>query len=145
MKPIKDTPRSLVRIGFDGTVTKTFRGFLAEDRFANEMRVLQFLEQKGCPFVPRLKGYDAESLHLITTNVGQRVERMSREGLDRLFAELETYGVRHEDVAVRNVTMNLRLKRFCVIDFEFARILEPGHPEPPPAPPPDGYPTKNRG
>jgi tRNA A-37 threonylcarbamoyl transferase component Bud32 len=39
---------------------------------------------------------------------------------------LENYGVRHGDPFVRNVTYNTQLGRFCIIDFEFATILETG-------------------
>ena len=50
---------------------------------------------------------------------------MSTEKQAKLFSELESYGVRHDDAAIRNVTYNPRLGRFCIIDFEFATILEP--------------------
>ena len=40
-----------------------------------------------------------------------------------LFAELEGFGVRHDDPDVRNVTYRQSDGRFCVIDFEFATIL----------------------
>jgi hypothetical protein len=32
---------------------------------------------------------------------------------------------------VRNITYNAQMGRFCVIDFEFATILEPGYPPSP--------------
>jgi predicted Ser/Thr protein kinase len=144
MREIKDTARSLVRIGYDGAVHKTFRGDMARERFENEVRVLRFLESRQCPFVPRLIDCDEEGLRLSTTNAGQRVDRVTQEALDSVFGELEGYGVRHQDQAARNLTYNPRLSRFCVIDFEFALILEPGHPEPPPAPPPDPCPLVNR-
>src|SRR5271170_48752 len=54
MEQVKDTLRATVRITYDGKVHKTFRGPKAEERFANEVRVLRFLEKQGCPFVPRL-------------------------------------------------------------------------------------------
>ena len=43
-----------------------------------------------------------------------------------LFAELETYGVRHEDRELRNITYRIADGRFCIIDFEFATILDDG-------------------
>ena len=43
-----------------------------------------------------------------------------------LFAELETYGVRHEDRDLRNITYRNSDGRFCIIDFEFATLLEGG-------------------
>ena len=42
---------------------------------------------------------------------------------DEIFAELEKYGVRHDDPDIRNVTYRAQDGRFCVIDFEFATIL----------------------
>ena len=44
MQQVKDTLRATVRIGYDGKVYKTFRGPMAEERFANEVRVLRHLE-----------------------------------------------------------------------------------------------------
>jgi hypothetical protein len=42
-----------------------------------------------------------------------------------LFAELEPYGVRHDDADIRNVTYRQADGRFCLIDFEVATIWEP--------------------
>jgi hypothetical protein len=46
-----------------------------------------------------------------------------------LFAELEQFGVRHEDRELRNITYRISDGRFCVIDFEFATLLD-GSPNP---------------
>jgi hypothetical protein len=46
--------------------------------------------------------------------------------MKELYAELETYGVRHEDPFMRNVTYRPQDGRFCLIDFEFATMLETG-------------------
>jgi tRNA A-37 threonylcarbamoyl transferase component Bud32 len=136
MKQVKDTVRATVRLGYDGRVFKTFRGHIAKERFENECRVLRYLEEKGCDFVPRLLDSDAETLSIVTTNVGAKVDRLTEARRAELFAELEHYGVRHDDPALRNVTYDNRAGRFCIIDFEFATILE--HPElAPPPPPPD--------
>jgi hypothetical protein len=43
-----------------------------------------------------------------------------------VFAELEQFGVRHEDRELRNITYRVDDGRFCVIDFEFATILDRG-------------------
>lgn len=138
MREAKNTVRALVRIGFDGRVHKIFRGHMARERFENEVRVLKYLDQKGCNFVPRVLEFDPEQLLLVTSNCGQRVERLGEERRKELFAELETYGVRHDDPALRNVTYRATDGRFCLIDFEFATILE--HPElAPPPPPPDAW------
>jgi predicted Ser/Thr protein kinase len=110
-------------------VHKQFRGPKAEERFANELRVLQYLEKRGCPFVPRLVDHDSESLKIVTTSCGTRVDHLDEERRKELFDELEKYGVRHDDAEVRNVTYRQSDGRFCLIDFEFATILEPdlGH------------------
>lgn len=133
MQEAKDTQRALVRIGYDGRVHKYFRGPKAEERFANEVRVLRYLERRDCPFVPRVLEHDPEKLYLITSNCGRRVEHISDEKLAHLFAELEGYGVRHDDPYLRNVTYRQSDGRFCIIDFEFATILEPD-PTVPPSP-----------
>lgn len=126
MHEVKDTPRALVRIGFDGRVYKTFRGHRARERFENEVRVLRFLEEKGCDFVPRLLESDPETLHLVTTNCGTRVEHLTEDRMGELYAELERFGVRHEDRFMRNITYRRTDGRFCIIDFEFATLLDSG-------------------
>jgi tRNA A-37 threonylcarbamoyl transferase component Bud32 len=126
MHEMKDTPRALVRISFDGRVHKTFRGHLAKERFEQEVRVLQHLEKRGCPFVPRLLESDPAQLKIITTNCGSRVDQLNPERQRELFDELEPYGVRHEDRELRNITYRNSDGRFCVIDFEFATLLEGG-------------------
>ncbi len=124
MHNIKDTARATVRIGYDGRVYKTFRGHQARERFSHEVRVLQYLEERGCPFVPRLIEIDPENLKIVTTNCGARVQHLNPERLKELFAELEQYGVRHEDAFLRNVTYRASDGRFCLIDFEFATLLD---------------------
>lgn len=44
MLEAKNTQRAVVRIGYDGSVHKLFRGPNALDRFENECRVLLYLE-----------------------------------------------------------------------------------------------------
>ena len=124
MHEVKDTPRAIVRIGFDGRVHKTFRGHLAAERFANEVRVLGHLETRGCDFVPRLLESDPVALKIITTNCGSIVDQLNPGRMKELFAELENYGVRHDDAFMRNVTYRATDGRFCLIDFEFATILD---------------------
>ena len=123
MREVKDTLRSLVRIGYDGRVSKTFRGPNATGRFENEVRVLRHLEERGCTFVPRLLETDAEQLRIVTTNCGARVEHLDEARRAEIFAELEKYGVRHDDAETRNITYRQSDGRFCVIDFEFATLL----------------------
>jgi tRNA A-37 threonylcarbamoyl transferase component Bud32 len=124
MHEMKDTPRALVRISFDGRVHKTFRGHLARERFEQEVRVLKRLEERGCGFVPRLLESDPEQLKIITTNCGTRVDQINPERQRELFSELEAFGVRHEDRELRNITYRTSDGRFCIIDFEFATLLD---------------------
>lgn len=124
MRDTKDTARALVRIGFDGRVHKTFRGHHAKERFENEVRVLKYLEKRGCPFVPRLLEIEPENLKMVTSNCGSRVDHLSEERMKELYAELEEYGVRHEDPFMRNVTYRAGDGRFCLIDFEFATLID---------------------
>ena len=126
MQEIKDTRRALVRIGYDGRVHKTFRGHQAKERFEHEVRVLRHLEARGCTFVPRLLEVDPEQMKIVTTNCGRLVDRLDPERQKELFAALEPFGVRHEDRELRNITYRLSDGRFCIIDFEFATLLD-GH------------------
>jgi serine/threonine protein phosphatase PrpC len=124
MREEKNTRRSMVHIGFDGRVHKVFRGPKASERFATEVRVLRYLEESGCDFVPRLLHADPDRLKIITTNCGSKVDLLSEFRTAKLFEELESYGVRHEDPFLRNVTYRASDGRFCIIDFEFATILD---------------------
>jgi hypothetical protein len=126
MLDVKDTPRATVRLTFDGRVIKTFRGPKADERFANEVRVLRHLEARGCPFVPRLLEADPSQLKMVTTNCGSRVEHLDEARTRELFDELLKYGVRHDDPEMRNVTYRNSDGRFCLVDFEFASILPDG-------------------
>jgi hypothetical protein len=123
MHKVKDTLRATVRISYDGRVHKTFRGPKAEERFANEVRVLRHLEQRNCPFVPRLLEAHPEERRIVTTSCGSRVQHLDEERTRELFDELLDYGVRHDDPDMRNVTYRQSDGRFCLIDFEFATIL----------------------
>ncbi len=129
MLKVKDTLRATVNLTFDGRVIKVFHGPNAPERFANEVRVLRHLEARGCYFVPRVLEADPERLRLVTTNCGGRVEHLDEKRRAEIFAELEQYGVRHDDPDVRNVTYRNSDGRFCIIDFELATLL----PAPPPA------------
>ncbi len=123
MPIVKDTLRSTVRVGYDGRVYKQFRGPKADARFANEVKVLRYLEGRACPFVPRLLEADAGQLKIVTTNCGSRVEHLDEARTRELFAQLLPYGVQHDDAEMRNVTYRTQDGRFCLIDFEFATLL----------------------
>jgi len=123
MLKVKDTLRATVNLTFDGRVIKTYHGSNALARFNQEVKVLRHLEARGCGFVPRLLEADPEKIRIITTNCGTRVEHLDAQRTKELFAELEPFGVRHDDPDMRNVTYRQSDGRFCVIDFEFASIL----------------------
>ncbi|MBI1178680.1 serine/threonine protein phosphatase [bacterium] len=124
MLKVKDTLRATVHLTFDGRVIKAYHGPDAKKRFDNEVRILRHLEEKGCNFVPRLLEADPAKLRITTTNCGSRVEHIDNERVKSLFAELEPFGVRHDDPESRNVTYRQSDGRFCVIDFEFASLLD---------------------
>lgn len=141
MQEMKDTRRALVRIGYDGRVHKTFRGHQARERYENELRVLRYLEGRGCGHVPRVIETFPEEPRLVTSSCGQRVEHIPEARVQELFAELERdYSVRHEDAYARNITYSPQAGHFCIIDFEFATILDPAAPPGPvlDLPTPDG-------
>ncbi len=124
MLEAKKTQRAIVRIGYDGRVYKQFQGPEAQSRFDNECKTLLYLEHRKCPFVPRLISSDPERLEIVTSNCGARVEHMGEERIKEIFGELESYGVRHDDPFLRNITYRATDGRFCVIDFEFSTILD---------------------
>jgi tRNA A-37 threonylcarbamoyl transferase component Bud32 len=123
MLQVKDTLRATVQASFDGRVFKIYHGPDAAERFKKEVRVLRHLEARGCGFVPRLLETDPAIPRITTTNCGTRVEHLDPERTRELFTELESYGVRHDDPDIRNVTYRQSDGRFCVVDFELATIL----------------------
>ncbi|MEN9674203.1 MAG: hypothetical protein RIS76_99 [Verrucomicrobiota bacterium] len=131
MLKVKDTLRATVHLTFDGRVIKKYHGANAAERFTTEVRILRYLEERKCPFVPRLLEADEALTRIITTNCGGRVEHLDAARAKELFAELETFGVRHDDPDIRNVTYRQSDGRFCVIDFEFATLLPSATPHSP--------------
>ena len=129
MLKVKDTLRATVHLTFDGRVIKIYHGPNAHERFTNEVKILRHLAARDCPFVPRLLEADEAQLRIVTTNCGSRVEHLDPARTQELFADLEQFGVRHDDPEMRNVAYRQSDGRFCLIDFEFAAIL-PGS-EPP--------------
>jgi tRNA A-37 threonylcarbamoyl transferase component Bud32 len=123
MLKVKDTLRATVNLSFDGRVFKNYHGADAQKRFDNEVCVLRHLEARGCNFVPRLLEADENKLKIVTTNCGGRVDHLDEKRMKELYAELEPFGVRHDDPEMRNVTYRQSDGRFCLIDFEFATIL----------------------
>jgi len=134
LEPLKDGIRSHVRIDFYGNVHKRLRGTAAAERYATEVKVLKVLEQRGCPYVPRLLEEHPEENYFVSTNCGRPADQISKKKADSLYAALERdFGIRHLDAEPRNITYSDKLGRFCIIDFELAEILPA--PTPPPGPP----------
>lgn len=127
MLQVKDTLRATVHLTFDGRVVKVYHGPNARERFDNEVKVLRHLEERGCNFTPRLLEADPERCRVVTTNCGSRVQHLDSRRTAEIFAELEQFGVRHDDPDIRNVTYRRQDGRFCVIDFEFSAILPGAH------------------
>lgn len=124
MEPMKDGLRSHVRIDFYGNVHKRMRGSDVASRYAKEVEVLKVLEQRGCPYVPKVLEEHPEEFYFVSTNCGRPAPQITKEKADSLFAALERdYGVRHLDAEPRNITYSDKLGRFCIIDFELAEIL----------------------
>jgi hypothetical protein len=96
-----------------------------------------YLETRGCEFVPGvLEAEPGDPPEAVTTNCGSRVDQLGEERQKEIFAELERYGVRHDDRELRNITYRIADGRFCVIDFELRPSLLDG--PPPPKPSSDG-------
>ncbi|MFT4175942.1 MAG: serine/threonine protein phosphatase [Luteolibacter sp.] len=124
IEPLKDGLRSQVRIDFYGNVHKRLQGTGAAERYATEVAVLKVLEERGCPYVPKLLEEHPEEFYFVSTNCGRPAPQLSKSKADSLFAELEKdYGIRHLDAEPRNITYSDKLGRFCIIDFELAEIL----------------------
>lgn len=124
IEPLKDGLRSQVRIDFYGHVHKKMRGSDLNKRYSTEVEVLKVLEQRGCPYVPKLLEEHPEQYYFVTTNCGRPASQISKAKANSLFKELEDdYGVRHLDAEPRNITYSDKLGRFCIIDFELAEIL----------------------
>jgi len=124
IEPLKDGIRSHVRIDFYGHVHKKLRGTGAAERYAKEVEVLKVLEERGCPYVPRLVEEHPEEFYFVSTSCGRPATQISKDKANSLFAALEQdYGVRHLDAEPRNITYSDKLGCFCIIDFELAEIL----------------------
>lgn len=130
MRELKDGIRALVRLDWLGRVHKRFRGTDADKRYETEVRVLKVLEERGCPYVPKLLEEHPEELYFVTTSCGETASSISKERAFSLFSDLERdYGVRHLDAERRNITYDAKAGRFCLIDFELAEILPDPHPD----------------
>ncbi|MFN7875608.1 MAG: hypothetical protein ACK5PB_09825 [Pirellula sp.] len=123
MHALKNTKRAFVLRTGNGHIRKTFTGPKREIRFWNEVRILRYLNDKGCPFVPKLICIDTPSFTIIVSYAGEPIQSISEEKLNLIFSNLEEFGVRHQDQAARNILYNHRAGEFSVIDFEFAELI----------------------
>lgn len=122
MKELKNTKRATVHLGYDGKIYKKYLGPLARERYDNEVRILRFLSEKNCNFVPKLLSRDPQELSIVMSYCGKQATQLSDDKVSSIFDELESYGVKHDDPFLRNITYDDIEGRFCVIDFEFAEL-----------------------
>jgi len=124
MKDLKDGIRALVRLDFNGRVHKTYRGSGIQERYDQEVAVLKALEERGCPYVPKLLEEHPEEHRIVTTSCGAPALHLTKKKATSLFEALERdYCIVHDDPEPRNVTYSPSLGRFCLIDFELSTIL----------------------
>ena len=113
MQEMKDTARATVRIGFDGRVHKTFRGHMAKravrPRSARAALPRSNAAARSCPACSK---WNRSNFEIVTTNCGGRVDQLNPERQIALFAELEKFGVRHEDRGLRNITYRVGRRPF---------------------------------
>jgi tRNA A-37 threonylcarbamoyl transferase component Bud32 len=124
MQLLKQSQRARVSRTSDGRIVKYYTGPNRKERFKNEVRILSHLNAIECEFVPQLLEADDTELRIVTTSVGEAVQNLSERKQNEVFRELEKYGVRHDDQAMRNVLYDHRNGRFSIIDFEFAEVIE---------------------
>ena len=76
--------------------------------------------------VARQKGVEAIDPQTSKDDKMAKLAKVSEEKVNQMFQSLEQYGVKHGDAFARNITYDNKQGCFCVIDFEFATILETG-------------------
>lgn len=89
IEPIKDGLRSSVRIDFYGNVHKRMRGTDVANRYATEVKVLKVLEERGCPYVPKVLEEHPEEFYFVSTNCGRPAPQITKDKADSLFEALE--------------------------------------------------------
>lgn len=123
MVKLSDSFRNIIRLTHDGRVIKKYYGPDGPLRFENEIKILRFLESKGCDFVPTLIEVDSNNFLITINNCGVRARGLTPELVKQLFSELEKYGVRHDDQDIRNIVYNREKNKHYIIDFELATII----------------------
>lgn len=122
---LSDSIKSIISFRPDNTVVKRYIGEGNRILFENEIKILRFLEEKGCDFVPKIISVDSEKLMFVMDNCGVRARNLTKEIQDQLFLDLEKkYGVKHNDADPRNVVYNIINNRFYIIDFELSTIID---------------------
>ena len=123
MLKIKDTLRATVHMSFDGRVFKTYHGPNAKERFENEVRVLKFLESRGCNFVPRLLEADEKKCGSSRRTAERALITWTKNARRNCSPNWKNSVCGMTTADPRNVTYRLSDGRFCLIDFELATIL----------------------
>jgi len=124
--------RTRVVLADDLYIMKTFIGKKAEERFRNECSVLSYLNQRGCPFVPKVLECDEETLTVKIDYCGEpflksketeEYKKIIEKRIFALFEELEkVYNVKHNDKELRNANINKNGEIF-IIDFELSEVI----------------------
>lgn len=108
----------------DNKVIKRFIGEKNKNLFENEVKVLRFLEEKGCDFVPKIISVDSENTAVVMTHCGTRLKDPNIGIIRQLFFDLESkYRVKHGDPCVVNVLYNSSNNKLYIIDFEVSTII----------------------
>jgi hypothetical protein len=137
MQEAKDTRRALVHIGLRWAGAQDLSAVIWPANASKTKSVCCAIWRRAAANLSPVLEADPENLKMITTNCGSRVDHMARTAMKELFAELEQYGVRHDDPFLRNITYRFSDGRFCVIDFEFRHPA--GRPAVPSTLPPDAH------
>lgn len=123
-------PRTIIRVDFFDQIHKSYLGPAARERFDKEVRILEALEERGCPNVPRVVETDVEGLRLVMSGCAQDSDWVTEEQAAALFAELERdYGVRVPKPTIHQVLHDRKNERYLLAHFDQAELL----PEPNPA------------
>ncbi len=78
----------MCRIDFHGNVHKRMRGSGVAESYAKEVEVLKVLEERGCPYVPKLLEEHPEEFYFVSTNCGRPAPQVSKAKAEKLYAAL---------------------------------------------------------
>ena len=101
---IQNNARAVVKIDkTNGIVEKNFLGDDEDnvrDRFETEIKILKYLESKGCDFVPKLIEFDEESFFVKTSYMGESLGEIDIAEHRKIHDRLIAFGVTHNDSVI---------------------------------------------